>query len=243
VLSDLTFSVWQGEIYTILGSNGAGKSTLLSCLAGMLRPASGGIWIEGVEIRETRAEEYALKVGFVGQSQSPPWDYPVRDYLLLGRAPHMGLFQLPGGAEEAAVERIMERMRISHLADKSLQRISGGERQQVQIARALVQNPHLILMDEPANHLDWGNQLKVLKMIVSLAEEDGMAIVMTTHIPDHAILLDANTGILDKSGRLLSGSADEILTRENLMRIYEADLCMAFVPEVERRSCIAHKIR
>jgi iron complex transport system ATP-binding protein len=243
VFSGVTFSVNRSEIYTILGSNGAGKSTLLSCLAGMARPNSGEIWIDDVDIRGIPVGEYALKVGFVSQSQSPSWDFLVQDYLLLGCAPYIGFFNAPGRTEQDTVERIMERMQITHLADKSLQHISGGERQQVQIARALVQKPRLILMDEPTNHLDWGNQLKVLKVIVSLAEEDGVAVIMTTHIPAHAILLDARAGILDRRGQFVSGSTEEILTQENLLHIYEADLCMTFIPEVNRRVCIARKIR
>jgi iron complex transport system ATP-binding protein len=243
IFSGVSFTLGAGELYTILGANGAGKSTLLACLQGMLSPQRGVILVEGRDIAGMEPGEYALKAGVVAQTEGAGLDFTVRDYLVLGRAPHIGLLKVPGRAEYAAVDRVMEQMRITHLAHKSMLHISGGERQQAQIARVLVQNPRLILMDEPTNHLDCGNQIRVLKTIVRLAEEEGIAVILTTHTPDHALLLDAKTGILDRSGHLLSGSAGDMVTAENLKGIYQTDLCMAWLPELNRRACVAPAIR
>ncbi|GHV75665.1 iron ABC transporter ATP-binding protein [Spirochaetia bacterium] len=242
VFSAVSFTLEAGEIYTILGANGSGKSTLLACLMGMLRPQQGVILLDGRDTAGMEAGEYALKVGVVTQNETVSLDFTVRDYLVLGRAPYIGLLKVPGKAEYEAVDRVMEQMRISYLADKSILHISGGERQQAQIARVLVQSPHLILMDEPTNHLDYGNQLKVLKTIVRLAEDEGIAVILTTHTPDHAILLDARTGILDHAGHLHSGDAADIITQDNLRGIYQVDLCMTFIPDVNRRACVAPAI-
>ncbi|MDR1655390.1 MAG: ABC transporter ATP-binding protein [Treponema sp.] len=242
VFSGVFFTLDAGEIYTILGANGAGKSTLLACLQGMLPPGSGTIRLDGQDIRGISPGNFALKVGIVAQAESLRFDFTVADYLVLGRAPHIGMLKVPGKAEYKMAEHVMEQMRITHLARKPMSQLSGGEKQQAQIARVLVQNPKLILMDEPANHLDYGNQIKVLKTIIRLAEE-GIAVILSTHIPDHAILLDARAGILDNEGRLTSGSAEEIVTQENLSRIYKTGMYMAYIPEIKRRACVACNIR
>jgi iron complex transport system ATP-binding protein len=242
VFSGVSFTLDAGEIYTILGANGSGKSTLLACLQGMLSPGSGTIRLDGQDIRGISPGNYALKAGIVAQTESLRFDFTVTDYLVLGRAPHIGMLKVPGKAEYEMAEHVMEQMHITHLARKSMLRLSGGEKQQAQIARVLVQNPKLILMDEPANHLDYGNQIKVLKTIIRLAEE-GIAVILSTHMPDHAILLDARAGILDNEGRLTSGSAEEIVTQENLSRIYKTGMYMAYIPEIKRRACVACNIR
>ena len=243
IFSNVSFSLNHGEIFTILGANGAGKSTLLACLERQLKPESGVILLEGENTAGMSASALARKVGFISQVQSIAFEFTVRDYLVLGRAPHLGMLKLPGKYEYEIVDNVMQQMGITYLAHKSITRISGGERQQVQIARVLVQRPKLILMDEPTNHLDYGNQVKVLKMIVALAEEEKMAIVITTHVPDHAIMLGSKVGILDCSGQFIEGSAESIVTQDNLNRIYQTNLRMVYVKEVERLTCLACNIR
>jgi iron complex transport system ATP-binding protein len=242
VLKDIAFTLEAGEIFSILGANGAGKSTLLGCLAGVLVPQKGRILVDGENIDRLSAGELARKTGFVAQSQTARFDFLVRDYLVFGRAPHIGLMEMPGEAEYAVVDAVMKEMDIGYLACKSILHISGGEFQQVQIARTLIQQPRLILMDEPANHLDWGNQIKILRLIIDLAKR-GIAIVLTTHMPDHALLLGGKTGILESNGHLESGKTENIVTEENLKRIYRTDLCMAYMERVGRIVCAACPIR
>jgi iron complex transport system ATP-binding protein len=243
VLNHVSLCLKPGEIYTVLGSNGAGKSTLLACLERHLKPREGEIYVDGQNIADMNTAVLAKKIGVVAQTQSLAFDFTVRNYLVLGRAPHISLLQMPGKQEYEIVDRIMDQMQMTNLADKSILQISGGERQQAQIARVLVQDPKLILMDEPTNHLDYGNQIKVLKMIVDLALNKGIAIILTTHNPDHAILLGGKSGILDYDGKLITGDTSEIITQANLRRIYQADLRMAYVPEVQRMTCVACNIR
>ncbi|MDR3161989.1 MAG: ABC transporter ATP-binding protein [Spirochaetaceae bacterium] len=242
VLKHIGFSLEAGAIYSILGSNGAGKSTLLGCLEGGLTPQKGSVMIDGGDLTRLSPGERARKIGFVAQSQTLPFDFLVRDYLVLGRAPHIGTFKTPGAGEYRIVDEVMAEMNIEYLASKSILRISGGERQQVQIARALVQEPRLILMDEPANHLDYGNQIKILKLIIDLAKR-GIAVVLTTHVPDHAMLLGGKTGILDREGYLTTGETEKIITEENLKLIYQTELRMAYMEPVNRMVCAACNIR
>jgi iron complex transport system ATP-binding protein len=243
VFTDICLQLQAGEIYTILGPNGAGKSTLLSCLSGHLTPDAGDILIQGQDIASVPPRILARKIGYAAQIQSLTIDFMVRDYLALGCAPHIGALRAPGKAEYDLVEQVMDRMQIGYLAAKSILRISGGEYQQVRIARVLVQKPNIIFMDEPTNHLDYGNQIKVLKIIVQLAQEESIAVVLTTHIPDHAILLDGKTGIMDRDGYFLTGFTADVVTQDVLSRVYKTDLCMAYLPEAERMVCVTYNIK
>jgi iron complex transport system ATP-binding protein len=242
VFSDIALSFQPGDIFTILGPNGAGKTTLLNCISGYLPLISGSICISGTDLKNLSSNDRALSIGYVPQLQPQALDFSVRDYIVLGRAPHIGSFQTPGEKEYEIVERVMDQLKISYLSDKSLFQISGGERQQVQIARVLVQEPQIIMLDEPTNHLDYGNQLKILEMIVHLSEED-MLVILTSHMPDHAILLGGMVGILDREGHMNIGDADVIINEENLKKIYRAELHMVYIDEIGRKACVAGNLR
>jgi iron complex transport system ATP-binding protein len=131
----------------------------------------------------------------------------------------------------------MERMDILHLADRPYTEISDGERQQATIARVLVQQPKIILLDEPTSALDYGNQMRTLQLIKELARDE-YVIVMTTHTPDHAILLDDTVALLDRKGTLSVGSVDAIMKEDILREVYRTDLKLIYVPEVGRMTCL-----
>ena len=131
-------------------------------------------------------------------------------------------------------------MNITKLADQPYTEISGGERQQATLARVIVQQPKIIMFDEPTNHLDYGNQLRVVNMIKGLAKR-GFAVVMTTHMPDHAILLGGKTAILNRQGNLICGNTDDIITDENLRDIYQVNIRVIEVPEAGSKVCVYEK--
>ena len=160
----------------------------------------------------------------------------------MGRAPHLGLFQTPGRKEYEVADATLESLGIAHLADKLYSRISGGERQQVRIARVLVQTPGVILMDEPTNHLDYGNQIKILKLVADLSER-GITVVLTTHMPEHPILLDGMVGILDGKGGFCMGSVAEIISESALREIYRVDLRLVNIEELGRLVCVTGKLK
>ena len=242
IFSQVSFSLQKGEIFTILGSNGAGKSTLLNCVSNLLTPAAGQVFLDGQPIASIPLRTVAQKIGYVPQMGLPSFSYTVRDYVVMGRAPYLGILHVPGPEEYEKVDAVLEKMSISYLADKIFTQISGGERQQVQIARALVQEPEIILLDEPTNHLDYGNQIKVLQIIRDLAR-DGISVVLTTHMPDHAILLDGTVGILDREGHMTVGPAQQIISEESLQRLYQTDLHLLYLEPLGRVACLAGNLR
>ena len=241
VLRDIGFRVEPGEVFVILGANGAGKSTLLNCIGGVLSPTGGEVLLMGRRVGSYSAGERARIVGYVPQISAPAFSYTVRDYVVMGRAPYMGLLNVPGDAEYEMADRALERMGIGHLADKLCNGISGGERQQAQITRVLVQEPRLILLDEPTNHLDYGNQLKIVKTVSQLAAE-GFAVVMTTHMPDHAILLNGSAGLMGSDGRMTSGPAGSVISEAALRELYHTNLHLVYVDPLERMACVAGKL-
>lgn len=236
VFEKLSLQVRPGETLCILGPNGAGKTTLLNCLANLSAPAGGAVCLNGRDIRTMPGRETARLVGYVPQMILPSFDFSVLDYVVTGCAPRMGTFEKPRQQHYETAMAAIREMGIEALADKSCLHISGGERQQAAIARALAQQPKFILMDEPTAHLDYGNQIKVLRTIRRLALQ-GFGVVFTTHSPDHALLLGGRTAVLDRQGTLQCGPSEEILTEALLTELYRTPLKLPQVNEVGRRIC------
>ena len=238
VFKSLTFQITKGRVLSILGPNGAGKSTLLACIARLLMPIRGDILFDGRSYLSMRQREIACAVGLVPQDIVPSFHYSVLDYVVTGCAPRMGLFQKPKAEEYEIAWTAIRRMRLEHIAEQSIMKISGGERQQVAIARVLAQRPSVILLDEPTSHLDIGNQMKVLSMLRELAD-DGYGVVMTTHNPDHVFLLDDEVAVLDRNGNLIFGNSHDIVNEELLSELYGTSLRVLDLDEIKRRVCIA----
>lgn len=242
VFHDVSFTLPQGEILTILGPNGAGKSTLLNCIANLCRPDSGAVLLDGKPLKNYSHRAIARMIGYVPQNHVPAYSYLVRDFVAMGRAPYLKTFQHPGPSDYRLVDEVLEEMGLAALAHRPYTNLSGGERQQASIARAIVQQPQIILLDEPTNHLDYGNQLKTLSMVKSLSAK-GYSIIMTTHNPDHIMLLEGMVGILDRNGRFSSGCAADVLTQDALRALYHSDIHVAYVDQVGRKVCMAGKLQ
>ena len=238
IFEKVNFGVKKGEIFSILGRNGAGKSTLLNCVANLFVPKSGEILLNGQPMKKMKLNQVAKVIGYVPQVHNPAYAYTVRDFVVMGRTPYIGALSKPSKSDYEKVDAVLEELGIMKLRDKSYTAISGGERQQVTIARVMVQEPQLILLDEPTAHLDYGNQLRAVKMIKTLAER-GFGIIMTTHNPDHAMLLGDTVAVLDKAGHLNVGKAETILTEETLSDLYDIDLKMIYIEQAERKVCVA----
>ena len=238
VFTDVSFDLEAGHSFTILGPNGAGKSTLLGCLAAQLAPNSGVIRITGRSLADMSTGAIARRIGFVPQNLAAVYGYRVCDFVAMGRAPYISRFSMPSDEDYQRVADTLADLGITHLGNKSYTALSGGERQQVMLARVLVQDPRLILLDEPTSALDFGNQLKVIRVVRDLTER-GYAVIMTTHNPDHAIMLGDRVGILDRDGRLTAGQAGEVVTEETLSRVYRIPVRIVDVLEVGRRAALA----
>ena len=237
VLDGASLELQKGEVLCILGPNGAGKTTLLNCMAGLLSPSSGEILLCGRDIRNMSVKEIASRVGYVPQLHTPAFDYRVLDFVLMGRAPDIGMLGRPGAEDERRCMELLEGMGLAHLADKSYLDISGGERQQLLIARAVVRDPEVVLFDEPTAHLDYGNQHRVLRMIKKMASE-GYSVVITTHNPDHALLLGDKAAVVSSDGEIITGDCCDIITEEMLSEVYGMEIRIRYIEELGRTACL-----
>lgn len=237
IFHDINFSLDKGEVMSILGTNGAGKSTLLNCIANLFKPKTGEIFLNGKSMKNMSMSDVAKVIGYVPQVHVPAYPYTVRDFTVMGRTPYIGAFSKPKKEDYEVADNALKRMNIYHLRDKAYTEISGGERQQVTIARALTQQPQIILLDEPTAHLDYGNQYRVVQMIKELSKE-GYALIMTTHNPEHAVILDGKVAILDKNGVLGVGSAKDTLNGQTLSNLYGLEIKTVYDNDAKRNICV-----
>ena len=239
VFSGVSLALEPGQICSILGPNGAGKTTLLNCVGGYLRPSRGRVLVGGRDVAGMPSRERAHRIGLVAQLSGGTADLEVLDYLVLGHAAHIALLGTPSEEDYGRAEEVMASFGISHLRGKTMDGLSGGERQQVEIARVLVQDTDVVLMDEPTNHLDFGNQHKVLRAVRRLARERGKIVLLTTHMPDHALLLGGLAAMMDGRGGLEVGPVEEVVTEERLAAMYQTEVHLVRSEEARRTACIA----
>ena len=237
IFREVNFSVDKGEVLSILGPNGSGKSTLLKSIANPFEPVSGLILFNPRPISKMSLRSVARVIGYVPQIHTPTYAFTVREFVVMGRTPYIGAFTTPSAEDYRIADEALERMGIMHLRDKPYTEISGGERQQVTIARVIAQKPQLILLDEPTAHLDYGNQHRVVQMIRQLAAE-GYAVLMTTHNPEHAIILDGKVAILNRKGLLNVGRAAEKLNAETLSNLYGLTIKTIYDNDAQRTVCV-----
>jgi iron complex transport system ATP-binding protein len=234
---DISLSLRRGEVLSLLGRNGTGKSTLIKCILNILRLRGGKVEIDGRRVADMRPEEIARQVGYVPQAHRAVFPFSALDFVLMGRTPHISTFAVPKEEDYKKAEEAFERIGITHLREKSISEMSGGESQMVMIARALAQEPSLLILDEPTSHLDVGNQMKTIATIDQLAA-DGIAILMCTHFPDHALLVSHSAAILENGRLIAQGRAEDVITKENLREAYGVDVCVRYIEEAGRMVCI-----
>lgn len=223
VLHDISFLVEKGELVCILGPNGCGKSTLLKNALGLLQPFSGSIQIDGEDVQKLSARKLAQVIGYIPQSHSPPFPYKVLDVVMMGRAAHLPNLASPSIKDREIAYDSLDRMNISHLADKVYTKISGGERQLVLIARALTQQPKILIMDEPTSSLDFGKQNIVLEHARMLSK-NGISVLMVTHDPAHALFC-ADKVVAMKKGRVLKiGTPFGVISEDIMEDIYDIEV-------------------
>jgi iron complex transport system ATP-binding protein len=216
---DVSFTLGAGEVMCVLGPNGGGKTTLFRTILGLLDRHSGSIALDSAALDTLSRSEIARRVGYVPQGHAAYFAYTVREFVLMGRSAHLGIFATPAKNDFAVVEGALDALGIAHLGERPVTEISSGERQLALVARALAQEPRLLVLDEPTASLDFGNQVRVLERIGALARS-GIAILFSTHDPDHAFLC-AGRALLLAEGRMLAiGAPRDVIRADTLERMY-----------------------
>ena len=216
---DVSFSLEAGEVMCVLGPNGGGKTTLFRTLLGLLVPHAGTITLDAAPLQSLARAEIARRVGYVPQGHTGYFAYTVREFVLMGRTAHLGVFSVPGKRDRDVADRALASLGMAQLAERPITEVSGGERQLALVARALAQEPKLLVLDEPTASLDFGNQVRVLQRISALAGS-GIAILFSSHDPDHAFLC-AHRALLLAEGRVLEiGAPRAVIRPDTLQRLY-----------------------
>lgn len=203
--------VARGCVFALLGPNGRGKTTLLHLLIGALKPCEGSLVVNG-------------RIAFVPQLFEVTFDYTALDMALMGRARKIGMFSQPSRADEEAALAALDRFGMADYAERPFGELSGGQRQLVIFARALVAEADILVLDEPTSALDLENQSLVLERISALARDDGLTIVMSTHHPHHALAVADEALLMRGQGDYLFGKSCDLLTEDNLCSLYRAPL-------------------
>ena len=223
VIHNLSFSMERGEFLCVLGPNGCGKTTLLKNILGLLTPSSGAILIDGEDLQDLPLTRLAKIMGYIPQAHTPPFPFKVLDVVLMGRTSYLSSLAVPGKEDEKIALESLEELNIGHLQDKIYTKISGGERQLVLIARALAQQPKILIMDEPTASLDFGKQHLFLEHMRHLSQK-GISILMVTHDPDQAFFC-AHKVVLMKTGHLLDmGTPEATIIEKSMKDMYDIDV-------------------
>ncbi len=215
----LSLEIPAGTVTAILGPNGSGKTTLLHLILGILAPREGVVLLAQQPRQYYSRRELGRLIGLVSQNETIPFNFTVLEYVLLGRAPHLQLLQTPGEKDSEVARQVLAEIGLEHLQHRSIQSLSGGERQLVMVARALAQRPRILLLDEPTSHLDLSNRDRVLGILAQQAGQ-GVTIVFTTHEPNQAASV-ATFVVLMRGGQVLeAGPMETVVTADRLSRTY-----------------------
>ena len=219
ILHDVNLTFKSGEVVCLLGPNGVGKTTMFKTMLGFLAPIKGRVTLDGKPRADFTRRQFAQLVAYVPQLHEPPFPFSVLDVVLAGCASRLGPLSTPSKEDYAKAEETLEQLGVSYLRDKTFTEVSGGEQQMTLIARALVQDPKMLVMDEPAAALDFGNQVRVLSCVRRLAEQ-GRGVIMTSHNPDHAYLCCSRAVLIKRDHTIIDGAVDDVVTEENLAAAY-----------------------
>lgn len=238
ILNGITFSVPQGTVTGMLGPNGAGKTTLLRHLSGYYKPDAGTVFINGVDIVKLKPRERARMIGLVPQDAVNSLGFSVYEMVMMGRSPYMDFFGNEKEEDRRVVEECLKICGVYELKDRRMDEISGGEAQRVLIARALAQQPEIMLLDEPVSHLDIKYQLDIMGLVRELSHR-GMTVVSIVH--DLNIALNfCDRAILIKNGTVIAeGEIEKVVSSENIYETYgvkakiEAGDYSVVIPELE----------
>jgi len=224
VLKNLSFETREGEFLGIIGPNGSGKTTLLKIIDGMSMPQRGFTSINGINTRKIKRYDIAKIIAVVPQDSPMIFSFTVQEVVLMGRAPHLGRLRFEGKTDFEIVHKAMEMTDILPFAARSINELSGGERQRVLIARALAQQPQIILLDESTAFLDIKHQIAFFDLIKNLNKEKELTVIAVTHDINLASLFCDRVMLLNKGIIHCIGTPGEVITKTNIKEVYETDV-------------------
>lgn len=224
VLRGVTFEVGPGEVLAIVGPNGVGKSTLVKAASGVLPAFEGRIRVDGRDLTDLTPGQRARLVAVVPQATQLPSAFRARDVVLMGRTPYLGWLEAEGEADRRIALQAMERTQTAHLADRAVGELSGGEQQRVLVARALTQSASVLLLDEPTAHLDLKHQDEVLKLVRSLAADEGLAVMMALHDLNLVARFADRVALLSDGAVRKIGLPAAVLTPDELASVYGLEI-------------------
>ena len=237
VIGDVSFTAEKGELLAVLGPNGVGKSTLFRCLLGFLKPVGGEILVDGKELTAYSRRELAKKIAYIPQSHTPAFDHTVLDSVLMGMTAQLRVFEQPGQAQREKAMQMRRALGIEKLSSRGCMKISGGERQLMLLARALVQDASMLIMDEPTANLDYGNSCRVMERVKKLGQT-GYTIIFSTHDPNQAFSYATKVLALKDGGVMAVGAPEAVLTEDVLSSLYGIPVARCEIETVFGRKTI-----
>jgi iron complex transport system ATP-binding protein len=220
VLRGVDLDATRGELLAIIGPNGCGKTTLLRVLSGVLAFERGGVAIDGIDVRGIRPAAMARRIAVVAQGAGLPERFSAFEVTVMGRTPHLGLLQSEGAHDIDVVRAAMQHADCWHLRSRPVEELSGGERQRVIIARALAQEPDLLLLDEPTSHLDIQHQVDTFRLTLELCREHQLAAVAVVHDLTLAAMFADRVALMADGAIVACGAPGEVLVPETIERVY-----------------------
>jgi len=222
-LRDGSVKISCGKLAIVLGPNGSGKTTFLKCLCRLLRPKVGYVYFDDQLIWEMELKFFAQQVGYVPQIHLPSFPYRVIDVVVSGRTPYLSALEVPSKKDYEVARRALELIECGHLAERLYTQLSGGELRLVLIARALAQEPKVLLLDEPTSNLDFKNKIVVMTVLRDLAKR-GLSIIVTEHDPNIAAMFSDEV-MLMKDGKIVAyGEPHEVISEDTMKSLYGVDV-------------------
>ncbi len=222
--NNINFTLEPGQIMAILGPNGAGKTTMLKCITGLLEWKQGETYIDGKPLSTVKRKELWQRIGYVPQAHKMVFGFTIEELVVMGRAPFISTLAQPSKKDLEAAHLALDTIGIVHLAKKSCNEVSGGELQLALIARTLVADPEILILDEPESHLDIQKQITILQTIKQLARERGISCIINTHYPNHAFYLADRVLMTAKDKGVVYGAVREIMTEERMQSFFGIEL-------------------
>lgn len=221
---DIHFTLEPSKVMAILGPNGAGKTTLLKCITGLHDWKKGATYIDGEPLKKISQKELWKRIGYVPQAHKMVFGFSIVEMVVMGRAPYISSMSKPRQVDYDKALEALEKVGIVHLAHKSCNEVSGGELQLALIARTLVSDPELLILDEPESHLDIQKQVVILETLKKLSEEQNISAIINTHYPNHAFYLADQVLMIAKNKKPFIGTVQEVMTEARMKDYFNIEL-------------------